>query len=92
MKLQVTRESTAIDVAMYSRPACHLCDAAADVIRSVQNQYEFEFRVVNIENDIELESRYGRLIPVVEINGRPVFKYRVEKSELEREIERLWNQ
>ena len=76
---------------MYSRPDCHLCDSAAEVIRSVQKHYGFDFTIVNIEGNRELESRYGTLIPVVQINGKLVFKYRVERADLEREVERIWN-
>ena len=76
---------------MYSRPGCHLCDSAAEVIRSVHERYAFDFKVVNIEGNPDLESRYGTLIPVIEINGKPVFKYRVERADLEREVERIWN-
>jgi thiol-disulfide isomerase/thioredoxin len=88
---QVTTDSGSIEIVMYSRPGCHLCDSAADVIRSVQKRYGFEFRVVNVEEEPELESRYGTSIPVVQIKGKTVFRYRVDKGDLEREVERLWN-
>jgi hypothetical protein len=75
---------------MYSRPGCHLCETAGEVIRHAQARLAFEFRVVDIGGDRDLEARFGSDIPVVHVNGRPAFKYRVESAELEREIER-WN-
>ncbi len=76
---------------MYSRPGCHLCDAAADVVRSVQRRCPFEFRIVDIDGDADLERRYGASIPVIAVDGRSVFTYRVEPAELEREVRRLWS-
>jgi glutaredoxin len=78
-------------VKMFSRPNCHLCDSVAEVIRSVRQRRPFEFTVVNIEDDPDLEARYGSLIPVVHINHTQVFNYRVSTAEFERELERLWN-
>ena len=76
---------------MYSRPGCHLCDEARDVIDRVQTRYAFDFEVVNIAENPELESRYGTEIPVIHINGNKAFKCRVDPIELERKLERLWS-
>ena len=76
---------------MYSRPGCHLCDEARDVIDRAQTRYAFDFEVVNIAENPELESRYGTEIPVIHINGNKAFKYRVDPIELERKLERLWS-
>lgn len=79
-----------IKVDIYSRPACHLCDEAKDVVERVQKRLAFEINVINIETDPELEAAYGTEIPVVLIDGRKVFKYRVDEAEFERKIKRLW--
>jgi glutaredoxin len=76
---------------MFSRPGCHLCDEARDVIEKARTRFAFDFQVVNIDKDSELESAYGSEIPVVRINGNRAFKYRVSRRELERKLERLWN-
>ena len=46
---------------LYSRPGCHLCDLAASLL----DRLEISWREVNIEEDAELEERYGLEIPVV---------------------------
>jgi glutaredoxin len=74
-------------VTMYSSSGCHLCDAAGDVIRRVRNRRGFEFEVVMIDGDPDLEARFRSEIPVVHINGRFAFRYRVDAIELVREIE-----
>lgn len=81
-------ETVQIDI--YSRPGCHLCDEAKDVIERVRRRFGFSIRVVNIETDPELEKQYGEEIPVVFINGNKAFKYHVDEAELEKKVKRLW--
>jgi len=80
----------AIQIEIYSRPGCHLCDEAKTVIERVQRRFSFALRIVNIETDPELERAYGEQIPVVFINGNKAFKYRVDEVELEKKVKRLW--
>ncbi len=47
----------------YTRPDCHLCDLAWDVL--VQSGLNSEVTMVNIEDDIDLLKRYGLRIPVI---------------------------
>jgi glutaredoxin len=56
-------------VTLYARPNCPLCDEA----RIVLTTSEIEFREVDISNDRDLKKEYGTLVPVVELNGRPIF-------------------
>jgi glutaredoxin len=79
-----------IHIDIYSRPDCHLCDAAKAVIERVRERFPFAVRVVNIEQDPELEKAYGTEIPVVFINGNKAFKYRVDEAELEKKVKKLW--
>ena len=46
---------------LYSRPGCHLCDLAAEML----DRMEIEWREVDIESEPELENRYGLRVPVV---------------------------
>ena len=78
-----------IEIQMYSRPGCHLCDEAKTVIQRVQARFGFALRIINIETDAELEKQYGEQIPVVFINGNKAFKYHVDEAELEKRISRL---
>ena len=82
--------SGGVQIDIYSRPGCHLCDEAKAIIELVQRRFPFELRVINIEQDSELEKQYGSDIPVVTINGNKAFKYRVDEAELEKKVKRLW--
>jgi len=79
-----------IQIDIYSRPACHLCDEAKEVIERVRARFPFAVRIINIEEDPALETAYGTEIPVVFINGNKAFKYRVDEAELEKKVKRLW--
>lgn len=79
-----------VSIEMYSRPQCHLCDEAKEVIERVRRQWPFTFRVINIEEDPKLEQAYGLEVPVILINGNKAFKYRVDEADLIRKVRRLW--
>ena len=79
-----------MQIDIYSRPGCHLCDEAKVVIERVRRRYRFDLRVINVEDDPALESAYGMEIPVVFINGNKAFKYRVNEAELEKRLKKLW--
>lgn len=82
--------NTSVNVEIYSRPGCHLCDEAKDVIERVQRRIDFSLQIVNVETDAALEKEYGEQIPVVLINGNKAFKYHVDEAEFERKVRKLW--
>jgi glutaredoxin len=80
-----------LHIEIYSRPGCHLCEDARESIDRVLRGREADVRVINVEDDPELEAAYGMEIPVVMIDGEKAFIYRVDEAELERKITALWN-
>ena len=69
-------------VIVYSRPGCHLCDDAKDVIEQVKHEIDLTLEEVNIEHDLDLLQRYRYDIPIITINGVETFRHRVEPSTL----------
>jgi glutaredoxin len=67
-------------VVVYTRPGCHLCDAAKEVLE----QYGLSPQMVDIEADEELAGRFGQWIPVVEIDGQVRFRGQVDEVLLQR--------
>lgn len=47
---------------LYQRDDCHLCDLALDVLANARIP---EFESVFIDDDAELEARYGERVPVL---------------------------
>jgi glutaredoxin len=71
-------------VVLYSRPGCHLCDVAREVLLSARERSPFEFEEVDIERDEVLELEYGIRIPVVEVDGEERFEIEIDEGELAR--------
>jgi glutaredoxin len=73
-------------VTIYSRPGCHLCEEMKAVIEKVTAGEPINLREVDISGDPELERRYSLEIPVLEIDGRKIAKYRIDERALTRAI------
>ena len=71
-------------VVLYSRPGCHLCDAARVVLEAERERTPFELHEIDVQDDDALERAYGIRIPVVEIDGEERFEFEVDASELSR--------
>ena len=75
-------------VTLYTRVGCHLCDVAKDVLDQVRRERPFELVTVDIDTDPELVRLYGEEVPVVAVDGRKAFKYRVDAAALRERLNR----
>jgi glutaredoxin len=78
-------------VVVYSRVGCCLCDVVKQTLASVQSNAaeqgaDFEWRDVDIDADPELRRKYNDEIPVVFIDGRRAFKYRMSEPDFLRAL------
>ena len=63
-------EGRPVEVVVYSRPGCHLCEVAiAQLVAMHGEGYRFELHEVDIESSDLLLRRHLEKIPVVEIDG-----------------------
>lgn len=69
------------DVVVYSRKGCHLCDLVMQTLTELEGAAEFQWREVDIDADPELRRKYSDEVPVVFIDGRKAFKYRMSEAE-----------
>ena len=74
-------------VTLLSKPGCHLCDAARDVVTSVLAELEPSGSTVTLEelsilDDPELNERYWDEIPVVLLNDRVHTVWTVDRDRL----------
>jgi len=70
------------EVVLYTRAGCHLCDEAKHVLRDAR----VAFSQVDIDGDPTLRERFNEEVPVVFIDGRKAFKYRVDPRELRKHL------
>ncbi len=67
-------------ITIYSRHNCHLCEVAKEVVESARNEVKFEFEVIFIDGDVELENLYGEEVPVTMINGKRHDYFKVDRT------------
>jgi len=67
-------------VRMYSRPGCHLCDEARQVILAERARTGFAYEEIDVSGDDALELEYGIRIPVVLVNGEEAFEIQIDPS------------
>lgn len=75
-----------IQLTIYSRPGCHLCDDMKTIVTRVAASWREPIAIdeVDISTDPGLEARYGIEIPVLLMDGKKVAKYRIDDSALRR--------
>ncbi len=75
-------DQSAHRVTLYTRPGCHLCEAAQQVVERVVGA---AYQAVDIDDeaaDPALALRYGEEVPVVCVDGRQIGYWRIEQSAL----------
>ena len=65
---------------VYSRNYCHLCDDMIAGLHALQGRFHFELRVVDVDADAELESRYGEDVPVLAHGSRELCRHRLDAA------------
>jgi glutaredoxin len=74
-------------ITLYTRPGCHLCDEAREVILSLRDSAgPFELREIDIESDPELHARFLERIPVIEVDGKRVAELHIDAPTLRRAL------
>jgi thioredoxin-related protein len=56
-----------IAVTLYSRKDCHLCEQTKADLHDLQEIFPHRLIVVDVDNDQELQHKYGSDVPVLEI-------------------------
>ena len=70
-----------MDITIYTRQGCHLCEAAEQVVRATAPP-QATIRLVDIDADPVLTDRYTVRVPVVEVDGVEVAEYEVDAAAL----------
>jgi glutaredoxin len=68
-------------VTLYTRTGCCLCDEVKTVIAEARRYAEFDYVEIDIDGDPDLVRLYNDEVPVVAINRRKAFKYRIELNQ-----------
>jgi glutaredoxin len=76
------------EIRLYTRKDCCLCDEMKAAVRAVAEKIPLQIEEIDIDSAPELKERYGGEVPVLFIDGRKAFKYRVTAAELEKKLNR----
>ena len=73
-------------VVFYTREDCHLCSDALEELARLRSEIPFDLAVVDLDREAPPDKRslYDWDVPVVELDGRKIMKYRVDADRLRR--------
>ncbi len=71
---------------LYSRRDCCLCDDMKAVIPQVAAATPLELEEIDVDGTPELQRQFGDEVPVLFVDGRKAFKYRVTVKQLARRL------
>jgi glutaredoxin len=71
---------------LYSRKDCCLCDEMKDAIRQVSAKIPLDLEEIDVDGAAGLQAEYGAELPVLFIDGRKAFKYRVTVQQLTKKV------
>lgn len=69
---------------LFTRDGCHLCDDALEALERIKQAYPFQLEIVDLDREAPAEKRsmYDWEVPVIELDGRKIMKYRVDEARL----------
>ncbi len=73
-----------MQVTLFSRPGCHLCEVARGVLLAERDRTPFDLVEVDVSAEGALELEYGIRIPVVLIDGVEAFEIEVDAERFRR--------
>jgi glutaredoxin len=76
-------------VVLYTRAGCHLCDEVKATLVRLEKRggLPFTWREVDIDSDPDLQRQFNEEVPVVFIDGKKAFKYRMAERDFLRRLE-----
>jgi glutaredoxin len=75
-------------VVLYSRKGCHLCELVKESLSKLSRRGGFTWQEFDVDSDPELRRRFNDEVPVVFIDDRKAFKYRMDEQEFLRKLAR----
>ena len=71
---------------LYTREGCGLCEEMKAVIRKVGEEVPLQLGEVDVDGTADLKEKLGHEVPVLFINGRKAFKYRLTARDLRKRL------
>tara|TARA_Y100001936_G_scaffold20184_2_gene17204 strand:+ start:4919 stop:5167 length:249 start_codon:yes stop_codon:yes gene_type:complete len=78
-----------IQIEILTKKDCELCDDAKKIVERVLPDFPAILKMVDIESSADLFEIYKEKIPVVLINGKENFVYKVNETTLRKKLEKI---
>lgn len=75
-----------IKVTLYTKEDCCLCLEAKNTLKNLQKRYQFILEEIDITSRSDLYENLKEEIPVIFINDRKSFKYRVDPQQFVKKL------
>jgi hypothetical protein len=75
-----------IVVELYTTEECSLCGEMRSMLERLRREFPLAIREIDIRTDASLRDRLAAEIPVLYLDGRKAFKYRVREAALRRKL------
>ena len=79
--------ASARQVVLYSRRGCHLCEIVKESLHKLERRGGFTWQEVDVDTDDGLRRQFTDEVPVVFIDGRKAFKYRMDEKDFLRRLQ-----
>jgi len=74
------------EVILYTRKGCHLCEIVKESLVKLHRRGGFTWREIDVDSKPEIRHLYNDEVPVVFIDGRKEFRYRMNEQEFLRKL------
>ena len=78
-----------IQIEILTKKDCALCDDVKEIVERVLPDFPATLKMIDIESHSDLFEKYKEKIPVVRINGKENFVYKVNEITLRKKLEKL---
>ena len=79
--------ASARQVVLYTRRGCHLCEIVKESLHKLERRGGFTWQEVDVDADDQLRRQFTDEVPVVFIDGRKAFKYRMDEKDFLRRLQ-----
>ncbi len=80
-----------IQLQVYSRYGCHLCEEMLEHLRLLMGEYDFEVTEIDIAGNSDLEKQYGLKVPVLICQEQEICHYSLDVKHFRDIMNRLVN-
>jgi hypothetical protein len=76
------REAPRIQLKLYGRSYCHLCEEMLAALEPLRNEFGFAVDVIDVDSDTILEQRFGVLVPILTHADNELCHYHLDAAKV----------